>query len=87
MDCHQLWSRKQLSRFGNAQEKKGFRHTTLVSDGDFKTFSDLKIYKEHEIEKVECLNHVAKCLGTGLRKIDLTTPVRAELWVVRLREV
>lgn len=53
-------------------EKQGFRYTTLVSDGDSKTFSHLtglNPYPDYEIEKVECVNHVEKRLGTGLRKI------------------
>lgn len=46
-----------------------FRYTCMISDGDSKThghLNDLKIY-DKEIEKVECINHVAKRLGTGLR--------------------
>lgn len=59
-------------RIWKRSEKNGFRYTTLVSDGDSKTFShlnDLKVYPDLQITKVECLNHVAKRLGTGLRKI------------------
>lgn len=59
-------------RIWKRSEKHGFRYTTLVSDGDSKTFAhltDLNLYKDHKIEKVEYLNHVAKPLGTGLRKI------------------
>lgn len=50
----------------------GFRYTTVVSDGDSKTFlhlSEMNLHDGKTIEKVECLNHVAKRLGTGLRKI------------------
>lgn len=42
---------------------KGFSYTTLVSDGDCKTFNELLSLKPHsdiEIEKEECTNHVAK---------------------------
>ena len=59
-------------RIWKRSEKNGFRYTTLVSDGDSKTFAhltDLNLYKDQKIEKVECLNHVAKRLGSGLRKI------------------
>lgn len=57
-------------RIWKRSEVHGFRYTTLVSDGDSKTFShftDLNLY-ETPIEKEECLNHVAMRLGTGLRK-------------------
>lgn len=59
-------------RLWQRSEKYGFRYTTVVSDGDSKTFShltELNLYGDTNIEKVECLNHVAKRLGTGLRKV------------------
>lgn len=47
------------------------RYTTLISDGDSKTFLMLQEIKpygpEISISKEECINHVAKRLGTGLR--------------------
>ncbi|GFS56390.1 uncharacterized protein TNCV_4388621 [Trichonephila clavipes] len=49
----------------------GFRHTTLLSDGDAKThkfLNSLKIYgPDIDILKEECINHVSKRLGTSLR--------------------
>lgn len=59
-------------RLWNRSEKYGFRYTTVVSDGDSKKFchlSEIKPYGDKTIDKVECLNHVAKRLGTGLRNI------------------
>lgn len=53
-------------------ESFGFQYTTMVADGDAKTLShlnDLDIYEGKKIDKVECLNHVAKRLGTGLRNL------------------
>lgn len=53
-------------------EKQGFRYTTLLSDGDAKTFTCLqenKVYGDVVIEKEECINHVAKRMGTALRNI------------------
>lgn len=47
----------------------GLRYTTLLSDGDSKTFihlQNLKIYGSVELKKEECINHVAKRLRTGL---------------------
>ncbi|GFV11093.1 uncharacterized protein TNCV_2718371 [Trichonephila clavipes] len=47
------------------------RFVSMLSDGDSKTFqflSDNKIYGfDIKIEKEECLNHIAKRLGTSLR--------------------
>ncbi|KAK4316439.1 hypothetical protein Pmani_012403 [Petrolisthes manimaculis] len=49
-----------------------FRYTTVVSDGDSKAYATvkkMKPYGEIEIEKEECINHVAKRLGTALRDL------------------
>ena len=51
-----------------------FRYTTLLSDGDAKTFThlcSLNVYGEDvSLVKEECINHVAKRLGTALRKLS-----------------
>ena len=58
-------------------EFKGFRYTTMVSDGDARTFrhlSDLKVYGEDvALAKEECINHVAKRMGTALQKLSTQT--------------
>ena len=58
-------------RLWRRSEKLGFRYTILLSDGDSKTFNHLeklKIYgDEFPITKEECINHISKRLGTGLR--------------------
>ncbi|KAK3793833.1 hypothetical protein RRG08_066429 [Elysia crispata] len=49
---------------------RGLRYTTLVADGDCKTFNELqelRPYGDTSICKEECTNHVSKRLGTGLR--------------------
>ncbi|GFT25530.1 uncharacterized protein TNCV_3174051 [Trichonephila clavipes] len=57
-----LWERSQ---------EMGFRYSTLLSDGDCKTFNYLtekNVYGDKfEIKNEECINHVSKRLGTGLR--------------------
>lgn len=49
----------------------GMRYVSILSDGDAKTYQYLlgmNVYgREIKINKEECLNHVAKRLGTGLR--------------------
>ncbi|GFX35946.1 uncharacterized protein TNCV_4214681 [Trichonephila clavipes] len=53
-------------------EDSGFRYTTLLSDGDAKTYQYLntkEVYgPEIKIKKEECINHVSKRLGLSLRK-------------------
>lgn len=53
-------------------EETGFRYSTVLSDGDCSSFSRLQEddpYDGIEIQKEECLNHVAKRLRTGLHEI------------------
>ncbi|GFX71280.1 uncharacterized protein TNCV_3410501 [Trichonephila clavipes] len=60
-DALKLWQRS---------EDSGFRYTTLLSDGDAKTYQYLntkEVYgPEIKIKKEECINHVSKRLGTSL---------------------
>lgn len=60
-----MWSRSVAER--------GFRYTTIVSDGDAKThahLNDIKVYGPNTlIAKEECVNHVSKRLGTALRNL------------------
>ena len=60
----QLWER--------SVERHGFRYTTIVSNEDAKAFKhlcDRRVYGNVELKKEECINHVAKRLGTALRKL------------------
>ena len=44
----------------------------MLSDGDAMTFnhlSGLQVYRDVELQKEECINHVSKRLGTALRKL------------------
>ena len=63
--AEQLWQR--------SIEKFNFRYTTMLSDGDAKTHNrlcSLKVYGDTPIQKEECINHVAKRVGTALRKLS-----------------
>ena len=48
---------------GNVKYRHGFRYTTVLSDGEAKTFkrlSEMEVYgPDVKIEKEECVNHVA----------------------------
>lgn len=52
------------------------RYTILVGDGDTKTFlavsTDNPYGDAYTVQKQECVNHVAKRLGTGLRNLKST---------------
>jgi hypothetical protein len=49
------------------------RYTHLISDGDSKTVSSLQPYgQEHPIQKLDCVGHVQKRLGTALRNLKVT---------------
>lgn len=61
--AERLWARS---------ESLGFRYTTMFSDGDAKTqdhLNELEIYPFVQIDKVECLDHVAKRLGNSHRNL------------------
>ena len=56
----------------NRSLERNLRYTTMVSDGDSKSFKHLtnkRVYGDVELHKEECINHVAKRLGTALRKL------------------
>ena len=51
---------------------RNFRYTTILSDGDARTFTrlaNMQVYGDVELQKEECVNHIAKRLNTALRKL------------------
>ncbi|KAK3910283.1 Dextranase [Frankliniella fusca] len=57
--------------FKRSIEECNMRYVTMLSDGDAKTFQHLQslnVYPGIQLEKEECVNHVAKRMGTGLRE-------------------
>ena len=63
--------------WNNSLGKHNFRYTTMLSDGDSSTYKhvcDLKVYGAGvDIRKEECINHVAKRMGTALRNLTKDT--------------
>ena len=61
----------------NSVDRHNFRYTTMLSDGDSSTYSHLcsmKVYGDDVvINKEECVNHVAKRMGTALRNLAKTS--------------
>ena len=68
--------------FSRSIDKYKFRYMCMLSDGDSKTFSkltEMSIYGEKkEIQKLECVNHIQKRMGTALRKLVSEQKARKE---------
>ena len=62
-----------LNIWKRSEATLAMRYTTMISDGDSSSYNALEEEKpygaEHKIYKEECVNHVAKRLGTRLRKL------------------
>lgn len=61
-----------LILFQRSLERHGLRYTTVLCDGDSRTFSALqeaKVYGYVEVQKEDCTNHVQKRMGTALRNL------------------
>eukprot|EP00112_Aurelia_sp_Birch-Aquarium-sp1_P022795 Seg6549.1 transcript_id=Seg6549.1/GoldUCD/mRNA.D3Y31 product="hypothetical protein" protein_id=Seg6549.1/GoldUCD/D3Y31 len=54
-------------------ERSKLRYTTMLCDGDSKSFDAVsgdEVYgKDKKLEKEDCINHISKRMGTGLRKL------------------
>ena len=66
LECaRRIWER--------SEQKHKLRYTTILSDGDSKTYDNLlqkKVYGDAiQINKEECVNHVAKRMGTALNNL------------------
>ena len=56
--------------FSRSVEQYGLRYTQFYGDGDSKSYSAVKsIYPDIEVEKLECVGHVQKRIGTRLRNL------------------
>lgn len=61
-----------LILFQRSLERHGLRYTTMLCDGDSRTFSaiqEAKVYGFIEVKKEDCINHVQKRMGTALRNL------------------
>ena len=60
-----------LIMWRRSESRHNLRYTDIISDGDSKTFSLLSEKKPYPVpmKKLECVGHVQKRLGTGLRKL------------------
>lgn len=63
-----------VSIFSRSLEKHGVRYVNYIGDGDTKTFlslKDKKPYDDININKVECVGHVQKRMGSRLKKLKM----------------
>ena len=62
--------------FQRSEQKYKLKYTRFIGDGDTNTFKKVSVAKPEgnavEIEKLECVGHVQKRLGTRLRNLKLT---------------
>ncbi|GFU67522.1 uncharacterized protein TNCV_1600041 [Trichonephila clavipes] len=67
MECRGL-----LSIFHRSETSRKACYTQYLGDGDskgFLTIKEVKVYGDTEVEKLECVDHVQKRMGTRLRNI------------------
>lgn len=60
--------------FERSLEKYNLRYIKYLGDGDSKSYLTVKnVYKDIEVQKLECVGHYQKRVGTRLRKLKKTT--------------
>ncbi|KAM7306501.1 hypothetical protein ISCGN_010204 [Ixodes scapularis] len=74
IDCNAgcMETEAALILFRRSLAKNGLGYTTILSDGDSRTFHALtqdSVYGYLDIEKKDCLNHVHKRMGAALRTL------------------
>ena len=52
-----------------SEEKYKLRYTEMLSDGDSASYASLCEESPYPVQKLECLNHASKRMGTALRKL------------------
>ena len=62
--------------FGRSISKQSLRYVNYLGDGDltsFKTVVNSRLYGDMKIQKLECVGHIQKRLGSRLRKLRTQT--------------
>ncbi|GFT74208.1 uncharacterized protein TNCV_4081291 [Trichonephila clavipes] len=64
-----------LRIFNRSEKLHNLKYSNCIGDGDTKTFNALSENKpygdDHHIQKIECVGHMQKRMGTRLRKLKL----------------
>lgn len=61
-----------VALFERSLSRHGLRYTTMLCDGDsrsFRALEEAKVYGYINVEKEDCINHVQKRMGTALRNL------------------
>ncbi|GFU73356.1 uncharacterized protein TNCV_4731731 [Trichonephila clavipes] len=66
---------RMLRIFNRSEKLHNLKYSNYIGNGDTKTFNALSKHKpygdDHLIQKIECVGHVQKRMGTRLRKLKL----------------
>ncbi|KAH7977652.1 hypothetical protein HPB49_003139 [Dermacentor silvarum] len=68
----QMEAEAGLILFERSLERRNLRYTTVLCDGDSRTYNaikDAKVYGFIDVQKEDCTNHVQKRMGTALRNL------------------
>ena len=58
--------------FARSVEKHNLRYTNSLGDGDSKRYTNVKnVYDDLTVDKLECVGHYQKRIGTRLRKLKI----------------
>ncbi|XP_033729993.1 uncharacterized protein LOC117319268 [Pecten maximus] len=85
-ECYKNWSESSqamessiiVEGFQQAEKTHGLRYTTVIADGDSSVYA--KIQEQvpiwgKDVKKLECANHVCKCLRSSLEKLVDQNPM------------
>ena len=64
-----------VERFMSSEDDRKFQYINYIGDGDSKSYSDVVVhdpYHGKEVKKLECVEHIQKCLSARLRKLKTT---------------
>ena len=70
-----------LQLWGRSVEVNKMRYTTMLCDGDSKSYDSVKahsVYGDVSITKEDCINHVSKRMGTALRNLVAIAKAKKE---------
>ncbi|KAH7959680.1 hypothetical protein HPB49_013037 [Dermacentor silvarum] len=68
----QMGPEAAVALFERSLSRHGLRYTTMLCDGDsrsFRALEEAKVYGYINVEKEDCINHVQKRMGTALRNL------------------
>ncbi|GFU65186.1 uncharacterized protein TNCV_4056561 [Trichonephila clavipes] len=83
-DLLEEWKFAECRKFFRSEQKHGLKYQRYIGDGDSKTFLSIAEKKPYgdsvPIEKIECVGHVQKRMGSRLRKLKALWGKEAFRW-------